>query len=319
MTSQRYSRYEPHIDTLIQRSVTDPQLQFFWIEQFLYQMTIVLTKVSIVLFWFRIFPPEVSTRFARLCHAIIAALLVYCAAFFIAFCFQCRPISLFWSQWDGEHTNQGTCAPSQIQMGLYVNSAINITFDFVVFILPVPGLMRLSVQDSRPKIAVAMIFVVGLFVTVCSMVRLQYISLLSAYSNATYHYNELSLWSGLESSVGVICACLPTIVGPVLYFFREKVGGRIASFNKSASSKSKRASRVLADRAVERLSSNASDLDLEVGGRDTKNLGGIERTTLTSVTSMYNLPPQARGDGVELIEKYSRRDVRGKHPWEMIP
>jgi hypothetical protein len=225
------------------------------------------------------------------------------------------PVNLFWNQWDGEH--KGSCAPSQIQIGLYVNSAINISFDFLVFILPVPKLLALSVQDSRPRVAVAMIFTVGLFVTVCSMVRLQYISLLGAYSDATYHYNELSLWSSLEGTVGVICACLPTIVGPVIYFFREKVGGRITSFTKSGSSRSKRSSRILADRAVERLSSNASNRDLEVGGH-VKNFGGIERTTLTSVTSMYNLPNQASGDGVELIEQYPRRDGRGRHPWEMI-
>jgi hypothetical protein len=292
------------------------QTQYFWIEQFLYQLTIVLTKVSIVLLYLRVLPKAVSTRFAYTCHAIIAALLVYGAAFMIAFCFQCRPISLFWNTWDGEH--KGTCAPKQIQIGLYVNSAINIAFDFVVFILPVPKLLRLSAQDSRPKVAVAMIFVVGLFVTVCSMVRLQYVSLLGAYSNATYHYNELSLWSSLEGTVGVICACLPTIVGPVIYFFREKVGGRITSLTKSGSGKSKGSSRVLTDRAIERLSSNASDRDLEVGGH-AKKLGGIERTTLTSVTSMYNLPHQASGDGVELIEQqYPRRDGRGKHPWEMI-
>jgi hypothetical protein len=296
-------------------AVTNSQVQYFWIEQFLYQITIVLTKVSIVLLYLRVFPKEVSTRFAHTCHAINAALLVYGASFIVAFCFQCRPISLFWQSWDGEH--KGTCAPNQIQVGLYVNSAINITFDFVVFILPVPGLMRLSVQDSRPKIAVAMVFVVGLFVTVCSMVRLQYISLLGAYSNATYHYNELSLWSGLEGTVGVICACLPTIVGPILYFFREKVGGRITNFTRSGTGKSRASMRVPVDRAVERLASNASDGDLEVGGHANK-LGGIERTTVTSMTSMYNLPYQASGDGVELIEQYSRRVGRGRHPWEVV-
>lgn len=31
--------------------VADLQLQYFWIEQFLYQLTIVLTKVSIVLLY----------------------------------------------------------------------------------------------------------------------------------------------------------------------------------------------------------------------------------------------------------------------------
>lgn len=314
--------------------------QYFWIEQFLYQITVVLTKVSIILLYrkslgcptrsfisnhtnktlVRVFPKEVSTKFARTCYIIIAALLVYGASFMIAFCFQCRPINLFWTQWDGEHKH-GTCASIQIRIGLYVNSAINIAFDFLVFILPAPKLLGLSAQDSRPRIAVAIIFVVGLFVTVCSMVRLQYISLLGEYSNATYHYNELSLWSSLEGTVGVICACLPTIAGPAVYFFRDQVGGRITTLAKSgSSSKSKRSSRGLTDRAIERLSSNASERDLEAAGDHAKNLGGIERTTVTSMTSMYNVhveAPGGRGDGgVELIEQYLPR--RGRHPWEIV-
>lgn len=297
-------------DIAIWRLVTDLHVQYFWVEQFIYQLIIVLTKISIVLLYLRIFPKEVSTRFANTCHAIIIALSVYGAAFIVSFFFQCRPINLFWHQWDGEH--DGSCAQNQVSF--YVNSAFNITFDLIVFILPVPKLMKLSVQDSRPKVAVGVIFLVGLFVTVCSMVRLQYISLLGGYSNVTYHYNEISLWSELEGVVGVICASLPTIIRPVMYFFREKVGGKITDIK---AAKSISSSRAPSDRTAERLGSSATDQDLERGGNNEVKHGGIERTTVTSMTSMYNLPHQASGDAVELIENYCRPDGRGRHPWEL--
>ena len=268
-------------------------------------MVIVLTKVSIVLLYLRIFPKEVSQRFTRICYGVIVALVIYGACFIISFGVACRPVSLYWTQWDGEH--EGKCALPQTSV--YTNSGFNITFGLVVFFLPIPKLLSLTAYDTRRKAAVMVIFMIGLFVTACSVVRLQYVSLLGKYTNATYHYNSISLWSGLEGEVGVICACLPTIVGPILYFFREYVGSRIATYTRSMSRG--RSSCVTGD-SVARLPSSASERDIEAGGRDTK-LGGIERTT---VTSMYNMPYPGNGDGVELIEQYPRRDGRVRHPWE---
>ena len=78
-------------------AVTNSQVQYFWIEQFLYQITIVLTKVSIVMLYLRVFPKEVSTRFAHTCHAINAALLVYGASFIVAFGVRGLAIKFGWS------------------------------------------------------------------------------------------------------------------------------------------------------------------------------------------------------------------------------
>jgi hypothetical protein len=40
------------------------------------------------------------------------------------------------------------------------------------------------------------------------MVRLKYSSGVSKITNATYDYTDISLWSGIECEVGVICACM---------------------------------------------------------------------------------------------------------------
>ena len=236
-------------------------------------------------------------------------MVIYGACFIISFGVACRPVSLYWTQWDGKH--EGKCASPQISV--YTNSGFNITFDLVVFFLPIPKLLSLTVYDTRRKIAVMVIFIIGLFVTACSVVRLQYVAQLGKYTNATYHYNSISLWSGLEGEIGVICACLPTVIGPVVYFFREHVGSRISSYTRSMSGgRSAMTSRVTGDKSTARLPSSASERDIEAGGPASK-LGGIERTT---VTSMYNMPYQSSGDGVELIEQYPRRDGRGRYPWE---
>lgn len=173
--------------------------------------------------------------------------------------------------------------------------------------------MSLQVRDTRRKLGVVLTFLVGLFVTICSIVRLKYLSNLANLTNATYHYNDIALWSGLEGDVGVICACMPTIAGPLLYFFREKIGSKLSSYTKSHSGKSPNVSRITGDKSIARLPSSASMRDVELDGRPVLEHGGIEKTT---ATSMYNLP-QASDDDVELIDQSRGRGPAGRHQWEV--
>lgn len=255
---------------------------------------------------------------------MVAGLASYGLAFIVYFAFECRPISLFWTQWDGEHP--GTCLP--LQKWIYLNSAFNILFDLIVFFLPVPKLLALQVKDKRRKVGAVLTFLLGLFVTICSIVRLQYLAQLGKVANATYHYNAISLWSGLEGDVGVICACMPTIAGPILYFFREKVGSRLSSFSKSVSGKSTTmSSRITTgnDKSIKRLPSRASESELELDERDMhaagrgRTAGGIEKTTVTSVYGYTPPHLEARPGGGDDAESMEPRLPGGKpkDPWEV--
>jgi hypothetical protein len=54
-------------------------------------VVIVLTKISIVLLYLRIFPRSVSNRFTYTCWAVVAGLTSYGLVFIIYFAFECRP------------------------------------------------------------------------------------------------------------------------------------------------------------------------------------------------------------------------------------
>lgn len=175
-------------------------------------------------------------------------------------------------------------------------------FDLIVFALPIPKLMAIQVQDKRRKVGVVLTFLIGLFVTVCSMVRLKYLSNVSDVVNATYEYNNISLWSGIESEVGVICACMPTIIGPLLHFFRNNFGSKLSSFGKSSTSKSVTAStHISGDKGITRLPSSVNEPDLEMDNRVGKH-GGIAKTTETSV---YHHPAydHSSEDDIELLHR----------------
>ena len=240
-------------------------------------------------------------------------MLAYGFAFLISFIFQCRPLNYTWNQWDGEH--EGVCL--NVKAATYGNASLNIIFDLIVFFLPVPNLVALQSRSTKSKIGVVLIFLVGLFVTICSVVRLHYVPHLWTSTNPTFDFNDIALWSGLEGDVGVCCACMPMVAGPVMYFFREKVVSKISSATKSSStnstsgtSKPPKAYRISrGNRSITRLPSNASERDIEMNDR-TGEHGGIQKT---SVTSVYTLPPIHTSDDDErLIDQAHGRAYRSQ-------
>lgn len=268
--------------------------QIFFIEQFFYQIVVCLTKISIVLLYLRIFPKDVSPRFTYVSYTIIFALAAYALVFIMYFALCCQPASYFWNQWDGEH--EGTC--DDFQRVAYINSGLNIFFDLVVFFLPIPKLLRLKVRDKRRKVGAILTFLVGLFVTACSVVRLINLAQTHEYTNATYHYNTVAIWTGLEAATGVICACMPAIVGPIIYLFCNKIGSRFTSMSASRS-------RGTIDDPVKRTYRVTFDSDeVELGdtrdsARDSKGSGA----ETTNVTPTFGLPggDQGSGDDTDVI------------------
>jgi hypothetical protein len=274
-----------------------------------------LTKVSIVLLYLRIFPKEVSRKFTYFSWMVIGALIVYGLAFIIYFVLECQPISHFWNSWDGEH--EGQC--SDFQLASYINGGANIFFDLVVFAMPIPKLLKLQVRDKRRKFGAILTFLVGLFVTACSIIRLQYLATVGKYTNATYHYNDVGVWTGLEAYLGVICACMPSIVGPVLYFFRNVVGSKFTEMTSSYTNNSEPRStsrfRVTFDKDDDaRLHSRATERDEELElDKHAPKRDGAEKTHGTTI---YGLPgEQTSSDDGELVyyDTLRETEVKGQY------
>lgn len=61
------------------------------------------------------------------------------------------------------------------------------------------------------------VFLVGIVVTICSIVRLRYLSVFGQSLNFTYDYSYLGLWSIVEVYTCIICVCMPAATG----FFRR--------------------------------------------------------------------------------------------------
>ncbi|RMY20879.1 hypothetical protein D0867_03676 [Hortaea werneckii] len=189
--------------------ITDVLYMFFVLE-FVYIGILVITKISILLLYLRIFPSTVSTWFRVNIWVVIGLCSAYCLSMWFSILFECDPICYNWTRWDGEH--EGKCINARAL--IYSSSSINIVLDLMVFFLPFPKLMKLEVS-VRKKIGICLTFVLGLFVTICSAVRLQYLVRWGDSKNPTWDYNPIAIWSAVEGNVSIICCCLPAMAGPI--------------------------------------------------------------------------------------------------------
>ncbi|KPM37241.1 hypothetical protein AK830_g9309 [Neonectria ditissima] len=191
---------------------------YFNIMAVLYFAQVPLLKLALLFFYLRIFPTPIVRR---LLWGTVVFNAVFGVVFVLVAIFQCQPISYFWTKWDGEHT--GHCA--SINAITCSNAAISIAVDIWMLAVPLAQLKGLNL-DWNKKIGVGLMFCVGTFVTVVSILRLQAVVRFEESSNATWDNFDVAKWSTIEISVGIICACMPTIRLLLVRLFPRILGTR---------------------------------------------------------------------------------------------
>ncbi|KAF1932823.1 uncharacterized protein M421DRAFT_416433 [Didymella exigua CBS 183.55] len=178
-------------------------LKWFYVMATLYFTQVTLLKLTLIFFYIRVFP---SKEVQRLLWATVVFVLLWGIAFIITAIFQCQPIHYFWTKWDGMHN--GTCLDSNAIAAS--NAAISIALDFWILGIPLWQLWGLKLHWKK-KVAVALMFCLGTFVTIVSILRLQSLVQFAQTSNASWEFYNVSVWSTIEICVGIMCACLPTL------------------------------------------------------------------------------------------------------------
>jgi hypothetical protein len=217
---------DPHMITNVVR--------FFYHMAWLYFTQATLVKLSIITFYMRIFP---SVEVQRVLWGTFIGTSVWGGIYVIVAVFQCWPIHYFWNKWDGMH--QGTCA--NINAITWSHAAMSIALDVWILLIPMWQLRKLHLHWKK-KIPVAFMFIVGTFVTVVSILRLQSLLTFAASANSTWEFFDVSLWSSIEICVGIMCACLPTIRMLLVKLFPvltgSSYGSRTGYYNQTSGARS---------------------------------------------------------------------------------
>ncbi|KAK0929320.1 hypothetical protein LTR29_017073 [Friedmanniomyces endolithicus] len=164
-------------------------LQALYASIIIYNLALFTCKASILLQYLRIFPQR---DFRIACFALMGFSIAYVNWSFWSQVFFCKPIAAYW---DLEMTD-GKC----FDRGLvwFMNAGINIVSDIAVAALPLPMLKQLRIQ-RRPKIALMVVFGLGGFTCIVSILRLESIYAAShSLKDTSYNSSLAALWSSLE-------------------------------------------------------------------------------------------------------------------------
>ncbi|KAL4921784.1 hypothetical protein BDW62DRAFT_207984 [Aspergillus aurantiobrunneus] len=175
-----------------------------WISVPLYNLTLNLTKISMVLLYMRLFPIKTYQILLR-----ILLVLVVCSGLYMVLgtLLMCIPVHVFWDQ-GIEHSS---CVSRKVVW--FLTAALQISGDLVLVILPMPQLVTLRIP-LRQKICLMLIFALGLFVCATSVARLYSLAQLESG-----HNGFVAIWSFVETNVAIVCASLPTFRQLILRIF----------------------------------------------------------------------------------------------------
>ncbi|PHH62445.1 hypothetical protein CDD81_7164 [Ophiocordyceps australis] len=178
--------------------------RIFYVMEILYFAEVALLKLAMLFFYVRIFP---AANVRRLLMGTIVIVSLFGLAYVLAAIFQCTPISYHWHQWDGMH--HGKCI--NLNGLAWSNAIMSIVLDIWMLAIPLWQLKILR-MDWKKKAGVAIMFCVGTFVTVVSILRLHSLVKFGLDAdNPTWEFYNVGLWSTIEINVGIVCVCLPTL------------------------------------------------------------------------------------------------------------
>ncbi|KAK4665403.1 hypothetical protein QC763_401500 [Podospora pseudopauciseta] len=180
-------------------------LLMIWIIQKLQPPTLFLIKLSFIIFHMTIFQGATFRRISW-----IVAILTGCwaVANVLGTTLQCKPPSFFW---DKDQT--GSCLQDPVHRMGVPNAIISSLGDVIIFVMPIPPLMKLRVP-RRTKIGLVGVFSLGVFVLVASFFR--WIALIGS-DRDIFNSSQVQtgVWTYLEMSVGITCGNLP-FLAPLL-------------------------------------------------------------------------------------------------------
>ncbi|KAK3328240.1 hypothetical protein B0T19DRAFT_185595 [Cercophora scortea] len=170
--------------------------------QVMYYTIVFCIKTSIVYTYLRF---AVTKTFRNLCIGTIALHALFFFICFVVTLAQCRPL---YKMWDLTKSVEGTCINTTAFF--YFTSAFNILTDIWILALPIKTLHEIH-RPTREKVALFIIFGVGTFAAVASIVRLHTIY---TYTEASDPFREgvlVNVWSVVEVCIAICCASVSAL------------------------------------------------------------------------------------------------------------
>jgi hypothetical protein len=173
--------------------------------EIMFAFIITSVKLSILAFYHTIFSVRPST--ARLIYITGATCIVWFIIMTFLVAFQCNPPSDLWKTF-------GTGPRCMdIERLLFGYELSNFFLDVAILCIPVLPVIGLNLPLLK-KISAAIIFLLGAFVCITSVLRILTIWD-PAHPDDPMDFPNAMLWSTIQLGSAIVCACLPTL-GPMI-------------------------------------------------------------------------------------------------------
>ncbi|MCJ1390055.1 hypothetical protein MMC18_002913 [Xylographa bjoerkii] len=204
-----------HIQVVMQRGEQNliEYAQIVWFSSIFYNACLGFIKTSVLALYARLGDPKLR----RLALIMIAIVGCQSAANTLTCIFQCKPIEAAWNL----AITDKVCV--DIDAFYLANAALNITTDLLAYTLPIQLVLKLQVPFKQKCILFVMFFL-GLFACISSIVRITFIPQMLVDPDATWAITAAMYWSVIETNVGILAASIPTFKVIAKRYFPRFVG-----------------------------------------------------------------------------------------------
>jgi hypothetical protein len=218
-----------------------------WCAEVTYLASTCFTKCSILLFYRRLTKGTYNMRWKYAIWIAITVTVVYSLAFIFLLIFSCSPTAAYWKSFNPYYKEEFHCIQSKYTNVL--SGAMSVASDLYSVLLPCIMLRKFE-APRRQKIALNIIFSLGLIVVGAGSVRTYYLEKVGHSVDLTWDGFDVMIWAQLETQLSLICASAPAL----RVFFRKYLSNPLRAFSSSRSG-----SRQNSRRASKKLPGESSD------------------------------------------------------------
>ncbi|KAF4541742.1 Integral membrane protein [Lasiodiplodia theobromae] len=168
-----------------------------------YTAAMFFVKTSLLLLYRRLF--DVYRFYKRWWFVMTYTIAHTLTAIVLSF-FACDPPA---AQWD-LHIQHRTCISTKTLIAIPIFHCVN---DLLILSLPIPLIWSLNLGPKR-KAQVATVFFLGsasCIVSICRLIPISKLLHQPRYGDVTWHWTPVAIWTQVELTFCIICACVPIL------------------------------------------------------------------------------------------------------------
>jgi hypothetical protein len=199
-----------------------------WAAQVTFLISTGCTKCSILLFYRRLQKGTFNKIWQYCIYAALAFTVAWVVGFILVLVFSCSPTEANWESANPNYRKKYSCVNGRYEN--LISGTLSVVSDAYSVLLPCLMLRNFDVS-KRQKLALNIIFSLGLIVVAAGAVRTYYFDHLWHTYDLTYAGFDVLIWSQLELQLSLICASAPAL----RVFFRRYLAQPIRALSSGRS------------------------------------------------------------------------------------